>query len=143
MKKSIAVLSFLFSLLFIASCEKETVIAEQEIPTEIKDYVSTHFPDCTISKAIKDNDDDEVYEITLSCGIKLEFNKEKTVIDIDGTSKLPDSVVPAPILSYVTLNYPNNYIIGWEIEGSNQKVELNNDVTLIFDAQGGFLRVED
>jgi len=137
-------LTLMFTLFYLTSCEKEVVIPEQDVPTEIKSYVSTYFPDCTISKAIKEKDkNDEMYEISLSCNCKLEFNKQKNIIDIDCVSKLPDSVVPNNILSYVNTNYPNNYIVGWEIQGNNQNVELNNDATLVFNKQGGFIYKAD
>lgn len=137
-------MTILFSFLFLTSCDKENLMYEDKIPIEIRNYVSTHFPSCSISKAVEENDEnDEMYEITLSCGFKLEFNKNKEIIDIDGTTKIPDSVVPDELLTYVGSNYPNNYIIGWEIQGSNQQVELNNNITLVFSMQGDFVRIDD
>jgi len=144
MKKIITITTILFTLVFLSSCDKETLIPEDKIPVEIKNYVSIHFSSCSIIKAVKeDGKNDEMYEINLSCGFKLEFNQNKEIIDIDGTTKLPDSVVPDTLLIYVASNNPNDYIIGWEIKGSNQYVELNNNVTLIFDMQGGFIRIDD
>ncbi|MBX2889244.1 MAG: PepSY-like domain-containing protein [Ferruginibacter sp.] len=142
-KKLITSLTLVCALLFLTSCEKETLLSEQDIPSEIKSFVSTHFPNCTISKAIKENDEnDEAYEITLSCGVTLEFDKHIKVIDIDGTSRLPDSVIPHNILSYVNSNYAPNYILGWEILSNNQKVQLNNGLVLVFNMAGDFLRVD-
>lgn len=88
MKNLMTIAAVVLSLLFVTGCKKETVIPEQNVPTEIKNYVSTHFPSCSISKAIKENDEnEEMYEITLSCGVKLEFNKQKEIIDIDWNKK--------------------------------------------------------
>ena len=84
-----------------------------------------------------------MYEITLSCGVKLEFNKQKEIIDIDGTTKLPDSVIPTNILSYVNSNYSKYYIIGWELQLGNQEVQLNNNLVLVFNMAGEFLRVDE
>lgn len=144
MKNTIAIMTMLFFFVFLTSCDKELHIPEHKIPIEIKNYVSTHFSSCSILRAVKENDEnDEMYEINLSCGFKLEFNKNKGIIDIDGTTKIPDSVVPDKLLTYVGSNYPNNYIIGWEIQGSNQQVDLNNNVTLVFNMQGDFIRIDD
>lgn len=144
MKNSITILTILFSLLCLTSCDKETILPEQDIPSEIKSYVSNNFSSCSISKATKEKrEKNDTYEITLSCGCKLEFNKEKNITDIDCTSKLPDSVVPSSILTYVNSNYPNNYVIGWEIEGNNQNVDINNGSTLVFNLQGDFLHIAD
>jgi len=84
-----------------------------------------------------------MYEIYLSCGFKLEFNKKKNIINIDGTAKLPDSVIPSAILTYTNSNYPGNYIIGWEIRSNNQAVQLNNNLILVFSMAGAFLWVEE
>lgn len=144
MKSLITSLTLVFTLFFLTSCEKETILSAQDVPTEIKNYVSTHFPSCTITRAIEEKgENDEMYELTLSCGVKLEFDKHKNIIDIDGTSKLPDSVIPSKILSYVNSNYATNHILGWEIQSSNQEVQLNNGLTLVFNISGDFLRVDD
>ncbi|MBS1927238.1 MAG: PepSY-like domain-containing protein [Ferruginibacter sp.] len=144
MKILMTIGTIVLSLLFMTGCDKETVIPEQNVPTEIKNYVSSHFSSCSISKAIKETDEnDEMYEITLSCAVKLEFNKQKEIIDIDGTTKLPDSVIPSNILSYVNSNYATNFIIGWELQSGNQEVQLNNNLVLIFNMAGELLRVED
>ena len=144
MKNLMTIAAVVLSLLFMTGCDKETVIPEQNVPTEINNYVSTHFPNCSISKAIKENDEnEEMYEITLSCGVKLEFNKQKEIIDIDWNKKLPDSVIPANILSYVISNYSTNFIIGWELQSGNQEVQLNNNLVLVFDMAGEFLRIDD
>jgi hypothetical protein len=141
MKNLMTIGAVVLSLLFMTGCDKETVIPGQNVPTEIKNYVSTHFPNCSISKTIKEND--EMYEITLSCGVKLEFNEQKVIKDIDGNAKLPDSVIPSNILSYVNSNYAPNFIIGWELQSGNQEVQLNNNLALVFNMAGEFLRVDD
>ena len=63
-------------------------------------------------------------------------------IDIEGISKLPDSVIPSKIREYVVANYPQNHIIGWEIDGRNQQVELDNDLDLEFTMNGDFIRID-
>lgn len=131
------------SLIIMTSCDKEVVIAENNIPSEIKTYVSTHFPTTSILRAVKDKDGTELYEITLANGVKLEFNKQKEIIDVDWNAKLPDSVIPTNVLSYVNSNYSTNFIIGWELQSGNQEVQLNNNLVLVFNMTGGFLRIDD
>jgi hypothetical protein len=131
-------------LTILSSCEKEKVIPTSELPTEIKDYVSTHFPNSSIVKSVKENDSfTKTYEILLEGNFKLEFNKKKEIIEIDGVSKLPDSVIPEKIRTYVFDNYPTNVITDWELEGKNQKIELDNDLALEFNMDGDFIRIDD
>jgi hypothetical protein len=145
MKKIFLLTMIVASMIFLTSCEKETVLSQGDIPSEIKTYVSTHFPSQTILQVIKDRDGTELtYDVILSGNVTLEFNRKKEIIDISSNSKLPDSVIPEKILLYVNTNYPDNYITDWEKTGKkNQKIELDNKLELEFDKSGNFLRFDD
>ncbi|HQB76901.1 MAG TPA: PepSY-like domain-containing protein [Tenuifilaceae bacterium] len=139
--KILAVLSFL-SLAFIG-CEKESVMPVSDVPTEILSYVETHFPQSTISRAVKDKEFKSVsYEITLTGGLYLEFNDDKKVVEIKGVNQLPNSVIPSAILEYTMANFPNYYIIAWEIDDRKQQVTFNSGLELEFSMSGDFLRVD-
>ena len=137
---------FLLALVpfLLISCEKEEILPLTDIPSEISNYVSTHFPENPIIQAIKDTDGFELtYDITLEGGFFIEFNRKKEVIDIEGLTKLPDSVIPAKLLEYATTNYPENYIIGWELDDRNQQIKLENGLELEFNMNGDFLRIDN
>ena len=145
MKKLLAALLFGFSV-FMVSCDKDDdqTLTNDNIPTEIKNYVTTHFNTATITRAVIDEDDsNDYYEITLSNGVKLDFNRNKQIVDIESNTQLPDSVIPDAILSYVKANYASNFITDWELQGIQQEVELNNGVELIFTATGEFVRIDN
>lgn len=143
MKKILSSTLSVMLLLFTISCEKEKVISAADLPLNIQTYISTHFSGNSVTKAVKQKDKNELYEVTLSDGTKLEFNAQNEVIDIDSKSKLPDSVIPNKILDYVTANYSSNYILGWELQNDNQEIQLNNQVVLLFSMAGDFLRIEN
>ena len=50
------------------------------------------------------------------------------------------SVISIKIFEYVKVNYPNNFITGWEMDEGKQEVELNNSVDLEFDMNNVFLQ---
>ncbi len=140
-KMSLILLSFAF---IFASCEKEKVVSENDIPATSKSYITTHFPDQKIAQAIKEVDDlRTTYIVYLDNAVKLEFNKSGEVRKIEGNSELPDSVIPSPILTYVQDNYPAEYIKKWELDDNRQEVELSNGLDLEFDRNGNFLRIDD
>lgn len=146
MRNTKIIFILIFSLFAFSTigCEKEKTIDESELPLNIKTYLETHFADCNILKVARDTEDGQPsFDIDLDCGVNIEFYATGQVIDIDGSSKLPDSVIPDEILSYTTANYPNDFIIGWELEGDKQQVELNTDIELEFEIDGNFLRVVD
>lgn len=127
----------------LSGCEKEELITNSELPSEIKNYVSTHFPNNPIIQSILDKDGfTKSYDIFLEGNFNLEFNKKKEIIQIDGVSQLPDSVIPEKIREYVIANYTKNFITDWELETKHQQVELNNTIELEFDMNGNFIRVD-
>ena len=128
----------------LTSCDKEKVIPSTDLPSEITSYISTHFPNNSIVQAIKDRDGlTKTYDILLSESISLEFNRKKEIIDIDGVTQLPNSVIPEKILQYVTTNYPTNFITDWELDDKNQQVQLDNGLDLEFKMNGDFLRIDN
>lgn len=143
--KNHTIIPLLASCMFFASCEKETLLNEGEVPQEIQTYILTHFPQNKIIQSIKDNEGFiKTYDILLDSAISLEFNRQKEIISIDGNKKLPDSVIPAKIKSFITNNYPNNTITDWEKENNRvQQIELDNGLDLEFDGEGTFLRVDN
>lgn len=124
--------------------ETEEVIPVGEIPSEITTYINTHFPSNSVVSAIMETEGTIVtYDITLTDSVELEFNSLFEIIAIDSEVQLPDSVIPQAILNYVTQNYPNNFIVAWELETNGQQIELNNDVELIFTLDGVFVGVDN
>ena len=131
------------TLLTLNSCDKEEIISNDKLPAEISTYITTHFPENNILQSMIELDDfTKTYEVMLEGNFKLTFNRKKEIIDIEGFTKLPDSVIPEKIRQYVATNYPGNYIVGWELDGKNQQVELNNDLDLEFTMSGDFIRID-
>ena len=144
MKKiNFAIIAAVLAAFTFAGCEKETPVQENDLPNEIRTFITTHFPANKIIQSVKDRDGLEVtYDVILDGNISLEFNKKKEIIDIDGTTRLPDSFIPSRILDYVSENYPDNFIIGWELDDRNQQVKLDNRMELEFNMAGDFLRID-
>ena len=140
----LGIIATLGLLLFATSCDEEKGLSENEIPNEITTYVTTHFPTNNIIRVTEDKDGTrKSYDVVLSGNIKLEFNRQREITDIDSSSRLPDSVIPQAIRDYVSENYPDNFITDWELEDNHQQVGLNNDVDLEFTMDGEFIRVDN
>lgn len=139
-----AVAAVVILSLVLVSCDKEKIISSSELPHEISTYISTHFPGNDILQVIKDREGlTKTYDVILSGNISLEFNRKNKIADIDGISKLPDSVIPEKIGQYVVANYPDNVITGWELDDKTQQIQLDNGLDLEFNMQGDFLRIDD
>ncbi len=61
-------------------CSKDGEVPAQIIPQLINKHVDSHYPDADIRRIEKDGDN---YEIILSNGWELEFDKAFKVIDVD------------------------------------------------------------
>jgi phage pi2 protein 07 len=143
MRKLFIGICMVMAALTICGCTKEIVSPGADLPIEIKTYIATHFPDQFIIEAKKnENDSIKAYEIRLDNMTDLEFNSDLEITDIDGITRIPESVISAKILNYVSINYPNNYITGWELDEGKQEVQLDNELDLEFNSDGDFLQID-
>lgn len=123
--------------------EDRPEVDPSNIPESIATFINDHFPNAKVIKVMKTVKLDKVtYDVELEGGIELEFNSKMQIIEIESKTKLPDSVIPTKILDYVTLHYPDNFIIEWELENDHQEVELDNGVELEFTMDGVFIKVD-
>ncbi|AOM79136.1 PepSY-like domain-containing protein [Pedobacter steynii] len=131
--------------LTLSSCDKDddVVVPETELSAGAKAYVNTHFSGVAISQIIKDKEGlSHEYEVILANGVKLEFNANGEVESIKSLKQLPDSVIPAKILTYVKANYPAEQITEWESDVNDQEVQLTSGMELKFSKAGDFLRID-
>lgn len=141
MKKSILFLFLPF--LFLIACQKEKDISVNDLPATSNSFIAAHFGGLKVTKVVKDFDNLKVtYEVYLSDGTKLEFDKNGVIIEMERNSALPESTLPAALVQYVKDNYPDQSIFRWEKESNGQEIKLSNGVELKFDLNGNFLRVD-
>ena len=132
----------LLSVLFTA-CESNKVLAENEIPSAITNYLQTHFPNHKVLQVEKEREGlSKSYDVILEGNIVLEFNKKHNNKSIEAKSALPQSVIPAIIWDYVQREYPGVGILEYELDDNRQKVELDNRLELEFNKAGDFLRLD-
>ncbi len=141
--KKLSFVLLLMSTWFIPACESQKVLAENEVPSAITAYVTTHFSSAKILQAVKDREGlSKSYDVILEGNISLEFNKKHEVTSIESRNALPDSVIPEKVLNYVRTNYPGHQILQWELDDRRQQVELDNKMELEFTKAGDFLRID-
>jgi hypothetical protein len=143
MKMNKLIIGMIISTMIYVSCTKEEIKPGDNLPTEIAAYLAQHYPNQSITESkIDKTDSTNTYEIKLNIATSLEFNYKKEIMDIDGNTELPHSVISRKIFDYVSVNYPNNFITGWEMDEGKQEVELNNGVDLEFDMNNVFLQID-
>ncbi|MGQ2982504.1 PepSY-like domain-containing protein [Flavobacterium sp.] len=124
----------------------ETVIQATELPQAARNFVETHFPGITytrVEKQSKADRDGSIYDVHLSNGFEIDFTADGAWTDIDGNNQaVPAAILPASIAQYVTANYASRSVTTIEIERHGYDVELSNDVDLVFNANGEFVRID-
>lgn len=138
--------SFVFIVVATASLSvaQERRIPESQLPEEIRAFLDTHFRSQQVLRAEMERDGLEViYEVYLSDGFELEFNRRREIIDITGESALPLSVLHPNIRTWLAANHPNAVVLEWERERRYQEIVLADGTEVKFDLQGNFLRYDD
>ncbi|HSV76511.1 MAG TPA: PepSY-like domain-containing protein [Bacteroidales bacterium] len=132
-----------FAQVTLAGCKAEKPLSSAEIPQEIAGFVTTHFPGNPILHSIKERDVfSHTYEILLEGNITLEFNRNRELTYLESATAISGAILPEPLQKYIKSNYPGTSIVEWDLEGRNQHVELDNGLSLIFNRNGEFLRLD-
>lgn len=140
------------SALTFMACDKddpiETTTSYAELPQAGKTMIETHFGVNTVASITRKNNadtDGSLYEVRLTSGIEIDLDKDGNWTDIDGNNqKLPDALIPSPILNYVTKQYPAPlFIEGIDKEPYGYQIDLSNDLDLKFNTEGAFIGLDD
>lgn len=131
MKKSIIVLLILSVTSFMFADKR---ISPKKMPQNALDFISEHFP----SSRIRHVDiDDDLYEVKLDSGVKIEFNIDGTWEEITGRRGLPTTMLPEAAAEYLLKTYPNVNVVKIEQNYINfYEVELKNDLEIYFTLSG-------
>ena len=131
------------SAFLLIACDREKVVQSTDLPANASGFVSTHYPGNHILLVVKELDNLKTYfHVYLDNGTKIDFTRLGDLKKIEGMEAIPNTVIPVIILNYVNTNYPNDFIRGWEIEDATQDTKLSTGLTLEFDTNGNFLRID-
>lgn len=146
MKKVLAVLIMATMAVQLINAGEIVTQDEKKLPTEARNFISQHFSDAKISY-IKIDDEflqSKKYEVIMTNGMEIEFDSKGNWKEVDAKrNKVPADIIPVAVRDYVNGNFSNNFITKIEREKHGIEVELNNDLSVKFDRNGNFLRLDD
>lgn len=153
MKKTILSGFIALTLLFsITSChsdnddDDEYTISANDLPKLATTFVTTYFPTATYKLITKQNTPDldgSVYDVLLSNNFEIDFDKDGNWIDIDGNNQaIPVELIPEKINAYVKEKYPDQSVTVIDNEKTYIEIELTNNLELVFDLEGNFIRID-
>lgn len=135
----IAALTFLTAV--TAKAQNNTIA---ELPAKSQDFLRENFSKLTVSKVVKDGEGSKKgYKAILSDNTEVEFWKNGDWREVDGNGKaIPTFFVLGAIQDYVNKNYSSEKITQIEYHPASIDIELTNKVSLKFDINGKFVKID-
>lgn len=122
-------------------------LSKEPLPEKISDFLSTHFSNVKVAfyKIERNILRIESYDVILTDGTDLEFDRRGNWLEIDGEKNaLPLTVIQTPILSYIKERFPDNYVVSLDKKKNNKlEVQLNNGWELLFDEEFNIVNIDD
>ena len=128
-----------------ACADHYQLIKYSELPTLAQTFIQKHFNQEDISHIERDREGIHYeYNVYLKNATEIDFDHQGNLQSIDcKRTNVPEGIVPEVIMSFISLHHPNLFVIEYVIDYRHQTVELNNEIELIFDREGHFLRMDD
>lgn len=130
---------------FLLSCnDDEQSVSSAELPAPALTFIQTHFPETEITQVIRDKERKSTdYEVWLDNKFDLEFEQDGNWTEIDGHDmRLPDTVIPESILTYVASNYTDQFVVELNKDRNVIETQLSGNLELLFDTNGNFLSAD-
>lgn len=146
MKKLMLLFLGLFLIQTTIKADDDKLIKFTELPQQAQAFVQKHFDKNAIALVKMETDFfDRSYEVILSNGDKVEFDKSGDWKEVDCRyTTLPQSIVPKAIKDYVARSYPDTKIIKIERESRGYlEIGLSNRLDLTFDANLNLVDIDD
>ena len=146
MKKSVFFLAALVCMMMqsVSSFADDRVIPAEQLPAAAKTFIQKTFPGQAVSYATIDFDGRKKYEVHLSNGTEVDFDKNGTWDKVDcNYSAVPASLVPSTIANYVKTHFAGAKVVKIDKERYGYDVELSNELELKFNKQGQLMNIDD
>lgn len=143
MKKTLTIIALLF--VGMTTYAQKTNISYESLPNDAKDFININFPSVTPAVVLKDTETFDVeYEVRFNDGMKIEFSEDGEWKEVkNDINCLTFEFLPENIGKYLENNHYGLCVKEIKRELKGFKVELANDVEIIFDKNGKFKRYDD
>ena len=119
-------------------------INPERLPNAAKTFISTYFPETTISHAQTDDDIFRPdYTVILSNGAKIEFSHDGSMEKVESRTGIPEELIPVQIREYVQRQYPDAVYVEYEIDRNHYEVGLSNRLELRFNKDFNLVEVDN
>lgn len=154
MKKALLGIS-IFSLFTFStiSCNNDDdsnttqIIDFKTLPEEGRGFIATYFSGTEIARIEKHNPakiDGTMYEVDFVNRDEVDFDKDGIWLKVEAEDNrsIPTGFILPSIVSYIKTNYPNLTINQIKKTYEGFELELTNDLDLVFNSSGEFIRIQ-
>lgn len=123
---------------------QKTVIKKEALPANAQTFLKTHFGSKKPSYILQDKEIlSTEYQVKFDNEIEIEFDKKGNWKEVDGNNtKIPKSIIPKKIASYIKTNFPKEKVTKIEIESSGYEAKLSNGLELKFNLKEDFIKID-
>lgn len=109
------------------------------LPKEAVSFITTHFGELKVEKVKLESG---VYVVDFTNDYELAFDSKGNWIVVDcDEDAVPKDIIPQAILEFVSKNFVGDVITQIEQSKGEYNIELQSDVSLLFDKKGKFLKL--
>lgn len=147
MKKILFLFVMVLTAVTFASARDVVTKDVNKLPMVARNFIKHHFPSAKISYIKIDNEGSRVkdYEVKLSDNTEIDFDSVGNWQEVDANKgRLPGSLIPIFVTNYMkNNNFVEEYVTKMERSRKGYEVKLNTGLTLKFDNQGNFRKMDD
>lgn len=144
MKKSLFILATI--VVSLSACaDHEWMITYAELPERAQNFIQRYYNLVDVDYIEQEREGIYFeYNVHLKNATEIDFDHQGNLQSIDCKySAVPADIVPELISDYVLSHYPNLIIVEYTVKRRYLKIELSNELDLLFNHEGHFLRVDD
>jgi hypothetical protein len=122
---------------------QKTVIKKEALPANAQTFLKTHYGSKKPSYILEDKELlSTEYKVQFDNKTEIEFDKKGNWREVDGNGdKIPSSIIPKKIASYVKTNFRKEKITKIEIGTFGYETKLTNGLELKFNLKGDFTKI--
>lgn len=143
-KKAVMLVILLTAVTINTVAGNEKPINVSQLPQNAQLLLNRHFNNKKVAMAkVESGLFSKEYTVIFTNGEKIEFDKNGNWTEIScKRSRVPSSVIPAPISSYVKKNYSGCIIIKIERDANEYEIDLSNRIEITFNKKFQVIDIE-
>jgi len=144
--KKIALVALLISAFTASvSARGKQPIAFEKVPEVVQEEVQKYFLPLEIQLITVKKVAPRKFEYTFSMedATQIKYSNKAVLLEVENEKGVLPVFIPEKILTYVLETFPNATITSYEAASGKKVIELNDEMVLVFNKKGKFLRIED